>query len=400
MLSVIEKTKFAGSILKNIRIIKAGTGVLKFLINYLDKFDVQFVGGNFIIHSHLPPINSKAYSRFINEHLIKGSNGPSHAQIAITNVCPQKCDYCYNKKRTGIPLETKEIIKAINDLKNMGVFWLGLTGGEPLLNKDIVDIIQSASDTCAVKLFTTGCGLTEKLAGDMKKAGLYSVCVSLDNWKAEVHDKGRNYEGAYNTALEAVEIFKKAGIHTGVSAVLSKDIFEKDEVEIFLSFLDGLNIHEAWLSEAKPSVEEYWKEDMVISPEEKALLNGIQENRNKKHGMTINYLGHFESEEHFGCNAGHKMIYIDAFGETGPCVFVPMTFGNIREVPVGKIWKEMSRYFPSEDKCFINKNYNILKKYNKGKLPLSRTESMEMLKEVSFGTMPRFNALLNKKHGR
>jgi MoaA/NifB/PqqE/SkfB family radical SAM enzyme len=360
---------------------------------------VQFVGGDFIIHSHLPPVNSKAYSRFINEHLIKGSNGPSHAQIGITNACPQKCDYCYNKKRTGVPLDTEEIIKAISDVKNMGVFWLGLTGGEPLLNKDIVAIIQSASDECAVKLFTTGCGLTRNLAEDMKRAGLYSVCVSLDNWKADVHDKGRNYEGAYDTALQAVGIFKNAGIHTGVSAVLSREIIKNGDVETFLSFLDGLTIHEAWLSEAKPSVEAYWKDDMVITSGEKALLNGIQEKRNKKHGMTINYLGHFEDEEHFGCNAGHKMIYIDAFGETGPCVFVPMTFGNIREVPVGKIWEEMKGHFPSEDKCFINKNYKILKKHNKGTLPLNRTESLEMLKEVSFGTMSQFNALMNKKHG-
>ena len=94
MLSVIEKAKFAGTILKNLQIIKAGPEVLKFLINYMDKFEVQFVGENFFIHSHLPPLNSQAYSGFINEHLIKGSNGPSHAQIGITNACPQKCEYC------------------------------------------------------------------------------------------------------------------------------------------------------------------------------------------------------------------------------------------------------------------------------------------------------------------
>jgi MoaA/NifB/PqqE/SkfB family radical SAM enzyme len=398
MLSIIEQIKFAGSILKNLRIVKAGPAILKFLTGYMNKFKIQYAGGNFIIHSHLPPVNSKAYSRFIDEHLIGGSKGPSHAQIGITNACPQKCEYCYNKNRTGIPLDTGEIIKAIGDLKKLGVFWLGLTGGEPLLNKDIVEIIRSASDGCAVKLFTTGCGLTEKLAEDMKKAGLYSVCVSLDSSKAEEHDKGRNYEGAYSTALKAVEIFRKAGVHTGVSAVLSKEMINRNDIETFLSFLDGLHIHEAWLSEAKPSVESYWKSDMVVTPAEKGLLKSIQEERNKKPGMTVNYLGHFESGEHFGCNAGNKMIYIDAFGETSPCVFIPMTFGNIKEVPVGKIWEEMRRNFPSENKCFIDSNYGILKKHYKGKMPLSRAESLEMLKEVSFGALSVFNKLLKKKH--
>lgn len=399
MLSVNEKVKFAGANLKNPRIIKAGPSILKFLINYMNQFNVKYVGGNFVIHSHLPPVNSRAYSRFINEHLIKGSSGPSHAQIGITNACPQKCEYCYNKSRTGVPLKTGEILKAIDDLKNMGIFWLGLTGGEPLMNRDIVEIIQSASDTCAIKLFTTGCGLTEKLAMDMKEAGLYSVCISLDDWKADVHDKGRNYKGAYETALKAVEIFKNAGVHTGVSAVLSREMIKNGDVETFLSFLEGLNIHEAWLSEAKPSVEAYWKEDMVITPEERVYINNIQETRNKKQGMTINYLGHFEGEKHFGCNAGYKMIYIDAFGETGPCVFIPMTFGNIRDIPVSQIWNEMRGHFPSEGQCFINKNYNILKKHNTGQIPLSRTESLEMMKEISFGGMSRFNTLMAEKHG-
>ena len=93
------------------------------------------------------------------------------------------------------------------------------------------------------------------------------------------------------------------------------------------------------------------------------------------------------------------MIYIDAFGETGPCVFIPMTFGNIRDIPVSQIWNEMRGHFPSEGQCFINKNYNILKKHNTGQIPLSRTESLEMMKEISFGGMSRFNTLMAEKHG-
>ena len=50
-------------------------------------------------------------------------------------------------------METGTIIKLIKDLKEMGVFWLGFTGGEPLLNKDIVRIVESASNGCAVRFF-------------------------------------------------------------------------------------------------------------------------------------------------------------------------------------------------------------------------------------------------------
>jgi len=64
---------------------------------------VADVGGRLGLHSHLLSINSKAYSRFIDEHLLARIQGPSQTQIALTNACSQNCDYCYNKRRTGTP---------------------------------------------------------------------------------------------------------------------------------------------------------------------------------------------------------------------------------------------------------------------------------------------------------
>jgi hypothetical protein len=72
-------------------------------------FRVQKAGRNLIIHSHLPPLNSRAYGRFIDEHLVAGSEGPSHAQVGLTDRCPQNCAYCYNRGRKGEPMDTLTI---------------------------------------------------------------------------------------------------------------------------------------------------------------------------------------------------------------------------------------------------------------------------------------------------
>jgi MoaA/NifB/PqqE/SkfB family radical SAM enzyme len=382
------------ALLSNPQILKAKPSINWFLLQYLRKFRAVKVGDNLILHSHLPPLNSKAYTRFIKEHLLSKIDGPSHAQIALTNACPQNCDYCYNKGRKGTVIDTKTIKKVIEDLKEMGVFWLGFTGGEPLLQKDIVRITESAGDDCAVKLFTTGCTLTRQLAIDLRNAGLFSVSVSLDHWKEEEHDKVRNYEGAFRTALRAIEIFKEiGGVHVGASAVLSKDMIRKNQVEEFLDFLIGLEIHEAWLSECKPSVEAFWTDDLVISEQERLGLVRLQDRYNKEGKITVNYLAHFEGKEHFGCNAGHKMVYVDPFGEVSPCVFIPMTFGNVRESSVKMIFQEMGKFFPSEDTCFINKNYGIIQKYFKGSAPLPIQNSVEVVEEACFGPRSRFFGL-------
>lgn len=391
MSTIKNRLTLTTALLSKPQILKAKPSINWFLLQYLRKFRAIKVGDNLILHSHLPPLNSKAYTRFIKEHLLLKIDGPSHAQIALTNACPQNCEYCYNKDRKGKVIDTKTIKKVIKDLKEMGVFWLGFTGGEPLLQKDIVKITESVGDDCAIKLFTTGCTLSKQLAKDLRNAGLFSVSVSLDHWQEEEHDKVRKYQGAFQTALKAIEIFKDiGGVHVGVSAVLSKDMIKKNQVEEFLDFLIGMEIHEAWLSECKPSIEDFWTDDLVISEQERLKLVKLQDRYNKEGRITVNYLAHFEGKEHFGCNAGHKMVYVDPFGEVSPCVFIPITFGNVSETSIKTIFKEMRKFFPSEDTCFINKNYGIIQKYFKGTAPLGIQESVKVAEEACFGHRSRF----------
>jgi len=394
----MEKKKTIQAVLKtlfsNPQLLRVSPKISFFLIKYLKKFPVVQTGRNVILHSHLPPLNSRAYSRFVTEHLIHRVEGPSHAQIGLTNACPQDCEYCYNKDRKGSVMDTGTILKVIEDLKKMGLVWLGFTGGEPLLNRDIVKIAEAAGEDCAKKLFTTGCTLTRSMASDLRAAGVFSVSVSLDHWIEEEHDRVRRYRGAFKTALKAIDILKNlTDIHVSVSSVLPIDLIRKKRVEEFLSFLIDLDVHEAWLSEAKPSIEDFWKKDLIITEEERLYLCRLQDRYNSEGKITVNYLSHFEGREHFGCNAGNKMVYVDAFGEVSPCVFIPMNFGNVKHTPIQSIINEMKNRFPTEDTCFVNKNYRLLSQYGGKSLPIDKRDSLRMLDDVTFGPLSYFNRL-------
>jgi MoaA/NifB/PqqE/SkfB family radical SAM enzyme len=232
------------------------------------------------------------------------------------------------------------------------------------------------------------------MAADLRSAGVFSVSVSLDHWMEEEHDRVRRYRGAFKAALTAVDILRNLdGIHVSVSAVLPINLIRENRVEEFLAFLIDLGVHEAWLSEAKPSVESFWKNDLIITEAERLYLCGLQDRYNRDGKITVNYLGHFEGREHFGCNAGNKMIYVDAFGDVSPCVFIPMNFGNVRETSILSIMQEMRRRFPTEDTCFINKNYQLLSHYGGRGLPIDTRDSLRMLDDVTFGPLSEFNRL-------
>jgi hypothetical protein len=78
--------QIAKAILSNPRIITAKPSINWFFCKYLRKFKVKEVGRNLILHSHLPPLNSKAYARFVKEHLLGKGAGPSHAPIAVRRI--------------------------------------------------------------------------------------------------------------------------------------------------------------------------------------------------------------------------------------------------------------------------------------------------------------------------
>ena len=404
MAKVGTKRAIAATLLSNPRLLRLPLNVSLFLLRYMKEFPVVKTGRNLVLHSHLPPLNSKAYSRFITEHLIRRAEGPSHAQIGLTNACPQNCEYCYNRDRKGSLMDTGTIMKVIADLKEMGLVWLGFTGGEPLLNRDILRIAESAGGDCSVKLFTTGFTLTEGMARDLKSAGVFSVSVSLDHWVEDEHDRIRRCRGAYKAALKAIDILKRVGdIHVSVSSVLPIELIRERRVEELLDFLIGLGAHEAWLSEAKPSGEPFRHPGRVITEEERLYLCDLQDEYNRSAndggvrgrdgGITVNYLGHFEGREHFGCNAGNKMVYVDAFGDVSPCVFIPMNFGNVRQASIGDIYREMKPRFPTEDTCFINKNYGLLSEYGGKAFPIGKADSMRLLDRVVFGPFSDFNRL-------
>ena len=110
------------------RMVRVHPALNLFFLRYIGNFKIKNQGGHWTVHSHLPPLNHRAFGRFINEHLLKRVGGPSHAQIGLTNECPQRCAYCYNRDRRGRVMDTETILRVVRELKEMGVCWLGLTG--------------------------------------------------------------------------------------------------------------------------------------------------------------------------------------------------------------------------------------------------------------------------------
>ncbi|MBN2374060.1 radical SAM protein [bacterium] len=152
---------------------------------------------------------------FINKYkqdLQEGKLSPQYVQWVITDKCQFKCGHCEIVAGHPTPqeLETSEAKKVIDDLADMGCGFLSLTGGEPLLRKDLFEIARYAKEKgIRVGLTTNGYAVEENVAA-LSDAKFDSVVITLDGY-GETQNRIRDSKDSYERGIRAIEFFHDIG---------------------------------------------------------------------------------------------------------------------------------------------------------------------------------------------
>ena len=347
----------------------------------------------YVYSSFLPPIPSKAAmqvfnavppdgTRFFNHtHAIR--TAPISVYLAVTGRCGYNCSHCSAANRNySEELDFDLIAETINELQNMGVGIIGFTGGEPLLRKDIVDIVRCLDDRSVSYLFTSGSGLTQQRADELKNAGLFAIGISLDNNNEEEADSRRGCKGAFQTALLAIEYAKRAGLYVMLQTVADKEMIHDDRITDMVTFAEYLGVHEIRFLENLPAGRfSHVSADRILTQKDREKLRIFhrQMNRFGRKRTKVTVFAHAESATLYGCGAGTQHSYIDASGNLCPCDFVPLTFGNIKEKPIRKIWSAMNQLIGRpRDRCMILELYKEINNLQRT-LPMTVAESKSLV---------------------
>ena len=194
-------------------------------------------------------------------------------RITLTNRCNVNCIYCHHDgmRSSKNEMTPDEIYKICQIAKRIGVRKIRLSGGEPLIRKDIVEIISKINSIGFNDISITTNGiLLEKYAKDLKEAGLDRVNVSLDTLNPETYEfitKKDYLEAAKKGILKSVEV----GLYpVKINMVIMRDINEHEIKDMFNFCKDNnmvLQLIELIESENcdddKFSAEYHYKLDMV-----------------------------------------------------------------------------------------------------------------------------------------
>lgn len=276
----------------------------------------------------------------------------------------------------------------IDDICEVSKPVLVLSGGEPLLRKDIFEIAQYGTDKgLRMCMATNGTLVTDAVCEKMKATDIKMVSLSLDGSTAEIHDNFRNSPGAYEGVIRAAEILKKNGIPFLINSSFTKR--NQDDVAATFKVAKGLGATAWYMFMIVPtgrgeeimnelvSAEDYeeilaWhyeqekhEDEILMRPTCAPHYYRIVPQMAKAEGVDFKRRSlTFSTGGGKGCIAAQTICLIDCFGNLKPCSYFHSSVGNVKQVPFKELWfnskvfndlRDFSKYKGKCGECeFIN----------------------------------------------
>ncbi|MBU7017734.1 MAG: radical SAM protein [Theionarchaea archaeon] len=264
---------------------------------------------------------------------IYNNDRPYSLAFDITSACNLNCAFCSVDSGTPDPdeLTLDEISPFIEQVKKLKPSPFAISGGEPLLKKEILlHILKEVTsvDDIVVTVFTNGTLVTEDYAHQLYDAGLRIARVSLDGHTAEVHDGSRGKKGAFEKTVRGIEYLKDVGIFVDITSVISRINYQ------YLQEIKDFDIHigDSYGITSVLPVGRGADSDILLNPEERFRVKNV-------------YWGSEKIQTNISprnkCHTA-QTIYVTANGDIFPCFYLKspeVRMGNIRENNLSEIYR-------------------------------------------------------------
>ncbi|MDR0910673.1 MAG: radical SAM protein [Spirochaetaceae bacterium] len=282
----------------------------------------------------------------------------------ITMGCNMRCGHCGSSCSDPLPdeLTTAEAFDAIEQMAEIGLRWVTLSGGEPLTRRDWPQLLRHLTERgVSCNMITNGWNITEDVARQMKENNISTVAISIDGTR-EIHDRIRK-PGSYDRIEQGIRILKQYSITVGAVTTLTKqniDILPQIKDELIRM---GANSWQVQLGLPMGNFTRH--EDWLLEPED---VDGILDfcYKTNSEGKIVMYpadcLGYYSHKElrtrqmafntpnyqlWDGCNAGIRGFGFLYNGDILGCTSIrdrEYIEGNIRERTLRDIWEDKNKF--------------------------------------------------------
>jgi MoaA/NifB/PqqE/SkfB family radical SAM enzyme len=164
--------------------------------------------------------SSYLHGRFSRERI------PLNGSLEVTARCNLRCEHCYlpfseRKGSKEAELSLPEIQRLFSEIAEEGCLWLLLTGGEPFLRQDFLDIYDDAKKKGFIlTLFTNGTLINESIADHLAEWRPIAIEISLYGATQEIYERVTGIPGSYSRCMHGIELLLERGLPIKLKSVL------------------------------------------------------------------------------------------------------------------------------------------------------------------------------------
>jgi len=296
-----------------------------------------------------------------------GQRSPMQVSIEVTRRCPLECQHCYNNLPMGDQdarqreMTTEEHFRVLDELVEMGCFWLLYTGGEIFARKDFLEIYTYAKKKgFLITLFTNGTLITEKIADYLEEWPPFAIEITLYGRTKETYEALTAIPGSYDRCLRGIKLLRERGLPLKLKTMATS--INKHEVFAMWQFAEEeLGVEFKMDGQINPRIDCSQSPLAVrLTPEEVVALDlhapkGVSEYRRlAKHDLE-NPPSLAQGDTVYFCGGGMNSFAINAYGEMGICVISQQETFSVRGVGVKSVWEESLLQLRSRKRTRVTK---------------------------------------------
>lgn len=273
---------------------------------------------------------------------------PYHMVWLATNACNARCVHCSSDALACKPneLTTAEAMAMFDQLAAFGVLDVAVSGGEPLVRRDVLDVLEHARALgIRIGVGSNGSTIGDAVVQRLRELDIDRLQISIDGLEP-THDRARRWRGLFSRSVAAIRRAIDGGLVVNVCFTAHR-LNHLELAEVVAACVEW-GVHRFNLSRFVPTGR--GERALDLTPAEWAAVMARFE------GLRAALAGRMELTTHLaqrvlsdrslerctgfvGCQAGLGQGCIDSEGNVMPCVMLPLVVGNLRERPFAEIWE-------------------------------------------------------------
>jgi radical SAM protein with 4Fe4S-binding SPASM domain len=298
-----------------------------------------------------------------------GERVPLQVSIEVTRRCPLECLHCYNNLPMGdMEARQREMTKeehfcVLDELVEMGCFWILYTGGEIFARKDFLEIYTYAKKKgFLITLFTNGTIINEQIADYLAEWPPFAIEITLYGRTRETYEALTMIPGSYDRCLRGVRLLKERGLPLKLKTVATS--INKHEVVAMRQFAEEeLGVEFKFDAQINPRIDCSQSPLAVrLTPEEVVALDmnapqGVAE-YSKLAEQIQKPSAWGEVDTVYYCGGGHSSFAINPNGEMTICIISQQERFEVRQSGLKLAWEHSLREVRSRKRTRLTKCVN------------------------------------------